>query len=901
MRHSIRTGLFTALLLSLLLGVLAVRAESADTGNDAAPSPDANTEALEPEVMPELVTFVDAEYPPLALKEGREGTVLLELLITETGKVDSVAVIESLDTDFDMAAAAAAIQFSFSPALVEGEPVPVLLLFEYSFSIEEQTRDIEEYINFSGVLKERGTRDRIAYATVVVSFASAPEDTSLSVPWTAYLDRIGGFEGQFVEEGSLVAMTDSLGQFAFKSLPAGIFQVKFPNAGYEMITETEVLTAGEQIEGTYFLPRTSYDEYEIVVYGKVEQKEVTRRRLNVTEVERIPGFGGDAIKSIQALPGVARPAFISGEIIVRGSGIEDTRYFLDGIEIPLLFHYGGLKSTYNSRALSDISLYPSGFNSRYGACVGGVIEITGRHGLQDRWRGVFDASLLDASFFIEGPLRKDLTFYMTARRSFIGEVLNGVAEHSDSFNMAAVPYYWDLVGRLDYRPNPRENLFLTVFAAKDKMELVYDDDDAGSSEVSEATNAISMDSFFRRFILGYDRDFGDRFRNELRLSRGSDDYRGHFFGYFDYRFKTDNWILRDELAFKQNEKALYRFGLDFARYPVDYRVAALGAGDSNQDEVYGNYGFYTNVELKLRDRLLLIPGYRYDYFHELGEGKSSYRLTSRFGLNDSHTLTGAIGTYSQSPAPKGQATDPVFGNPDLPPTLATHLTIGDEWQINDMLSLKTETYYNTQSQIPFETDSEDFNFLPDQDGRMYGIEFMLRRDQGRRFFGWLSYGLSRSERRTPRKPDSNIVGAWDPNSWYSSGYDQTHHIEAVGSWNMGRTWSTGLRARYVSGNPTTAILGYTGDQYEYDSDYGEYVDLLGEYREDRMGPFFQLDFRLDKKFVYKNWILSAYLDVQNLNYFFYNSPEFYSYNFDSSERQTIGGIVLPTIGIRAEF
>jgi TonB family protein len=858
-------------------------------------------ETSEPDVEPQLLEFVDAVYPPQALRAGREGSVVLELLVNAEGGVDTVSVYQALEPALDAAAVEAAAGFRFSPAMVEGEPVPVWLLFEYTFSIAQEARRIQEYVNFSGVLREKGTRDRVAYASVVVDFPEAPVDTTLSVPWTTYLERIGGFEGQYLETDYLVAMTDSTGRFAFKSLPAGPFRVSFPNAGYELISEEEYLGYDEHLQGRYVIPRTNYDEYEIVVYGKAEQKEVTRQRLNVTEVERIPGFGGDAIKSVQALPGVARPPFVSGDIIVRGSGFEDTRYFLDGVEIPMLFHYGGLKSTYNSSVLSSIDLYPGGFGNRYGACVGGVIEISGRQARRDRWGGALDAGILDSSFLAEGPLGEKWGLQVTGRRSFIGEVANAALKDNDSFNMAAVPYYWDTVARLDYQRTVDDLWFLTLFAAKDRMEVISNEENVGSSEVSEATDALNMSSYFRRVILGNDRRFGDRVENELRFALGRDNYSANIFGYMSYDFKSDNITLRDELSFKQNDALTWRVGADLAWFPLDYDVRALGIGTSLEEKTFSDLGGYAGFEWRPTDRLLLIPGYRYDYYEELAEGASSYRLTSHYELNDAHTLSGAVGTYNQSPTPRGQAIDPLFGNPDLPPTTATHFTVGDSWRLTDMINLKTDVYYNLQKQIPLATDSLDLHYLPDQDARMYGLEVMLRRDQGNRFFGWISYTLSRSERRMPRAPRTDIAGTWDPDAWRLSEYDQTHHIEAVGSWNLGSTWSGGIRMRYVTGNPTTPVLGYESDQYAWDGDTGDYVDLLGNYRSGRMGPFFQFDVRLDKKFVYKNWILSTYIDIQNLNYFAYNSPEFYNYSFDSSERNTVGGLLIPTFGIKAEF
>ena len=61
-------------------------------------------------------------------------------------------------------------------------------------------------------------------------------------------------------------------------------------------------------------------------------------------------------------PGVARPTCISGDVVVRGAPTWDSKFYLDGVPIPTLYHYGGLKSTYNSDALLSIDFYPGGFS-----------------------------------------------------------------------------------------------------------------------------------------------------------------------------------------------------------------------------------------------------------------------------------------------------------------------------------------------------------------------------------------------------------------------------------------------------------------------------------------------------------------------------------------------------------
>jgi len=855
---------------------------------------------IAPDVEPTLVHFVEADYPPAALRAGREGTVLLELLVTATGTVDSVSVVAGLDPELDTAAVQAAAGCRFTPAMAAGDPVPVFLQFAYSFSVAEQVQAIDPRVNLRGKVVEMGTRQPVPGAMVVAAF-SKPDTIAIAVPWRFYLAHIGELEGQFREEDRLVTFADSTGHFVFRSLPPGETTLSFPNMGYLPLTTTEVVRANELIDAVFRLQRTKYSEFEIVVYGRKPEKEVTRQSLSVFEVERLPGFGGDVVKSLQALPGVARPTMNDpGAVVVRGSGNYDTRFFLDGVDIPLLFHFGGVKSTYNSLSLGSVDLYPGGFGTRYGGCVGGVVELKGRPSRENNWHTVLDVSLLDASFHTEGPLGKGFGLTLSARRSFIGELASLALKNNDDVEMAVAPYYWDAVARLDWGRGRDHQLFLTFFASNDRMEMVMPDQATGSPAVNEAIDEIAMDLSFHRFILGYDARLSDRMRNELRLAMGRDSHSGHVGGDFRFEGKGPVYSLRDDLAVTWRPELVIHLGADLVYAPTDYEVEVNGYPESKlEGKEFSDLGTYANVEWRPHPDLLIIPGIRYDYYHHLDEGKASLRVASRWDYRENRTFTASAGTYNQSPAPDGQSTDPVYGNPDLPLTTARHLTLGHEWRLGDRLSLKVEGYHNTQGQVPAFADTNDLNFLPDAEARMYGLEFMLRHESDGGFFGWLSYSIGRSERRFARDPGSGVD--WNPSVWNLHDMDQTHHLEAVGSWELGKNWSFGSRVQYVSGVPVTPIMGYTGNQYEFDGDTGDYVPVEGEYHSDRIEPYFRMDLRVDKKFIKRSSIWSVYLDLQNANYFVYNSPEGYTYNYDYSKRTAFGWILVPALGVRVEF
>ncbi|MCP4293187.1 MAG: TonB-dependent receptor [bacterium] len=754
--------------------------------------------------------------------------------------------------------------------------------------------------NLQGRVLDSESQIPVAEAIVLLKIVD-PDTTGFNQTPSQYLDSLAESGNQYRQGGRLQTFADSTGTFEFVDLPSGRVVLSFPNPGFLSLEVPETISSGVTRKGEYLLTAAPYNEFEIVVRAKGPEKEVSTQSMSVEELEMLPGFGGDVIKSLQALPGVARPVMSNpGAVIVRGSGNYDTRFFLDGVDIPMLFHFGGVKSIYNSLSLNGVDLYPGGFGTRYGGCIGGVVELTGKPARNDEWHTVLDASLLDASFHTEGPIGKGFALTLSGRRSFVGEIAALALKNIDDVNMAVAPYYWDAVARLDYGLHTNHEFFLTFFAANDRMEMIVPDASSGSPEVSEATDTIALDLSFSRFIFGYDGDLSDRIRNELRVSAGKDYNSGHALGEFRFEGKGPLYSLRDDLAITWRPGFVSHFGLDMVYSPYDYSVRVNGYPNSSfTDKKFSDVGTYANFDWRLAENWVLTTGLRYDYYHHLDEGKPSVRAGTRWDYHEDRTWTASAGTYNQAPRPIGQSTDPVYGNPELPPTTARHLTLGHEWRLKENLTLKIEGYHNTQDQVPTFADTNDVNFLPDAEARMYGLEFMLRKQAGDRFFGWLAYSFGRSERRFSRDPGTGEN--WSPHEWNMHDMDQTHHLEAIGSWKFGHNWTFGSRIQFVSGIPVTPNLGYTSNRYEFNADTGEYVVIEGEYLSDRMEPYFRTDLRIDKSFYQENTTWSVYLDLQNANYFIYNSPEGYTYNYDYSKRQEYGWIFMPALGVRLEF
>lgn len=86
--------------------------------------------------MPRLKKEIRLPYPAQAKAQGIEGTVILEILIDETGKVRSAKLIQGVGAGLDEAALEAIRSFEFEPAQMENKAVAVKIRYAYKFVLD---------------------------------------------------------------------------------------------------------------------------------------------------------------------------------------------------------------------------------------------------------------------------------------------------------------------------------------------------------------------------------------------------------------------------------------------------------------------------------------------------------------------------------------------------------------------------------------------------------------------------------------------------------------------------------------------------------------------------------------------------------------------------------------------
>ena len=84
---------------------------------------------------PTVTKSVKAEHPVVAMQARVQGTVIVEALVDEQGRVADARVVKSIPL-LDRAALDAAKQWEFTPTVINGEPVPVLVTLEMNFALK---------------------------------------------------------------------------------------------------------------------------------------------------------------------------------------------------------------------------------------------------------------------------------------------------------------------------------------------------------------------------------------------------------------------------------------------------------------------------------------------------------------------------------------------------------------------------------------------------------------------------------------------------------------------------------------------------------------------------------------------------------------------------------------------
>ena len=755
------------------------------------------------------------------------------------------------------------------------------------------------------------------------------------------------FASVLIWETTKGVVTDTDGNYTIENVEPGFYKIRVSAVGYKTyISESFRVTKATSATILVPLEEDNINIEEVVVkpsfFTRRDESPVSLRTIGIDEIEKNPGGNRDISKVIQSYPGVASTPAFRNDIIVRGGGPSENKFYIDGVEIPNLNHFatqgasGGPVGIINVDFIREVNFYSGAFPASRGNAMSSVLEFNQREANEKaKFRGTFGAS--DLALAIEGPLSKKTSFMASVRRSYLQLLFKAIG-------LPFLPTYNDFQFKVKTKINVKTELSIIGLGALDQFRLntkaneteeqryilgflpvnnqwnytlgavlkhfntngndtyVLSQNKLNNSQIKYQDN-IEQPQFLNLDYNSYELETKFRYehnyrsKSDFKLNYGVD---LQYASYFNRTFKK-NFIGSNPVTIN------YRSTLDFAKY------AAFG-------QVSHNF---------LEKRLDLSLGIRADgntYSSQMSNALEQLtpRLSASYRLTPGTSLNFNIGRFTQLPSyttlgyrdASGMLVNKENG---IKYIQVNHLVAGIEFRPSDNSQVTVEGFYKKYADYPFSVRDSislaskgadygvygDEAVLPVSKGNAYGFEILGRIKEYKGINAVITYTFVRSE-------FTNKKGIYIPSSW-----DNRHLLTITGTRSFRKNWDLGFKWRYIGGAPYTPWnVERSAVKTAWDAQGTGYLDY-GKFNEKRLKAFHQLDLRVDKSWYYNNWSLMLYFDIQNAYNFKANQQDYLVRVEDGNGKpvtdpndpnkyllKTIksnSGTVLPTLGIMIEF
>ena len=135
-----------------------------------------------------------------------------------------------------------------------------------------------------------------------------------------------------VWETTTGVITDEDGNFTFSGLKPGFVVLRVSSIGFKpYISEGIMVTNSKTVNIDILLEESSLQISEVVIkaspFRKSAESPVSARIIGIDEIERNPGGNRDISKVIESFPGVASTPAFRNDVIVRGGGPNENRFY----------------------------------------------------------------------------------------------------------------------------------------------------------------------------------------------------------------------------------------------------------------------------------------------------------------------------------------------------------------------------------------------------------------------------------------------------------------------------------------------------------------------------------------------------------------------------------------------
>ena len=625
---------------------------------------------------------------------------------------------------------------------------------------------------------------------------------------------------------NVVVTSNEYGFYAI-SLPKGKYDLRISFVGYEE-KRIPILLNAPLITNVFLESKNQLAE--VVVSTKRKDDNLTKAQigtetLNMQSISKVPVIFGekDVLKTIQLLPGVKSAGEGNSGFYVRGGAADQNLILLDEAPVYNASHLLGFFSTFNSDAIKDATLIKGNGPAQYGGRLSSVLDVKMKDGNNKNYTVNGGLGLISSRLSIEGPIQEDKSsFILSGRRTYADVFLKASEKFKDN-----ILYFYDLNAKANYKIDDKNRIYFSGYFGQDELGLGSSFRiNWGNKTGTIRWNRIVNNQLFLNTSLIY-----SDYSYNVGLKNGETN--------FNVNSNIKDVNLKQDYTYYLNPKNTIRFGFNSILHTITPSVFS-GTVNNNINKVGRNgleNALYFNNNFKANQQLTFDYGLRISAYSIMGgdqynvynnnaitqsillqknEFGKTYmnvepRFTSNYRINDLSSVKIAYARNVQhlhllSNATAASPSDQWIGNSyNIKPELADQTSIGYARNFkNNTYELGAELYYKRmQNQLDYK-DGTNINTIADVEssllygvGRAYGFEFLAKKKIGL-FSGWISYTLSKTERKIDGINDGN---------WYNAKQDRTHDVSIVTILELNPKWTVSGVFVYSTGNAVTFPTG----------------------------------------------------------------------------------------------
>ena len=710
-----------------------------------------------------------------------------------------------------------------------------------------------------------------------------------------------------VDKQEALTTTGADGAFEVKGIEPGYHTVTVTMDGYESESSSELLFTYDKSPyilleltslasgvGEVTIRKTSIQKREA-------ESPVSSQKLSIREIERNPGGNRDISKIIQSLPGVVSVPGFRNDVVIRGGSPSENKFYLDGIEIPIINHFqtqgstGGPVGLLNVNFIKEVNFYTGAFPVNFANGLSSVLDFRQMDGNANKAKYRFTLGSSDVGFTADGPMGKKATYIFSARQSYLQGLFSVLG-------LPFLPNFIDYQAKVKVKLNDKDDISFLMVGAVDffRLNLKVNDNITDSTQLKSNKYILGYLPVYRQWNYTFGTvytHYGKGSKTQYFLSRNmlnntSYKYRNNDESTEDNRIFTYNSIEEENKLRVENSRTLNRWkvlagaGVEYVQFGVDNKAKILIPGAP------GTAGTVKDIAFNSQLNLAKYSGFVRAYRNVMGNGTLSFA-----GRLDGNTFNKEMQNVLNQPTASVSASlptkvDGLFFNANvgqftqLPSyTILGYRNAAGEldnlnrvkyirnrmvaagFQYNKVKDTRItlEGFYKKYANYPLALNDSiclgnlgtDFAVVGNEpvssvcEGRAYGMEFLIQKRSRSGLYGILAYTLSWSEFND--KNGKAVNSAWD----------SRHTISLVGGVKLKRNWEMGAKFRVASGRPYTP---YDVQRSLVQGNWDVKGVALNDYSRlnaERLGTFSQLDVRVDKVWYFKRSSLNLYMDIQN--------------------------------------